>query len=402
MRRLSMTMGFILILAVLLSISPTAHSQGDIQFRWPAPLNNGQQPQNQAILPSYTIMPTLPIPEPLIPGTLLFNIEDFSNGYRILSATLDSRLYAYNISYQYGIHPISPSGQYGIYTVPTGATDIITCGILDLLTNQTVDRFETTGGCHKSSVHWSPDSSKILLQTTDENGLSALGLRQNGQTSTIRPIPVGGVDLGGQSIIEERDYIATGWLSDSIITFEIGISGTLSEQLFTELSAPNSAHPITSLRLESIGKRLIISLPAQPLNLLNRGLWLTDLASGSHFELAPPGHLARSAAVSPNDDKVVYWAETETEIGTTHPLRLVIYEPDTDAQIPLLQFDGPIGLPLVTRPGEIVWNPEGIYFYISQQPGAVSLLQSGTYRIQPDGSNLEWVTSELLWDSLAP
>lgn len=392
---------FVFIMTVVSGIAP-AKSQEPVAFQWAAPLNPGQMPQNQTLLPPIHIMPTLPLPETLIPGTLFFNIQDFSDGYRILYATLDARLYAYNISYQYGIQPISPNGHYGIYTVPTGAIEVITCGILDLLTNVTVDRFDTTGACDKSSLFWSPDSSKILFQFRDENGRPGLGIRQNGQTTIIQPAPAAGVDLGGQPLVESREYFATGWLNNNIVAFDIGLSGTLSEELFTALDDPTVGQPARNLSMESVGKRLMLVLPAQPVDILSRSYGLTDLVNEASFSLAPEGHIARLAAVSPDDSKVVYWAETQTLLGTTHPLRLVVYDPDSDQHIPLLQFDGPVGDALATRPGELVWNPEGIYFYISQQPGAVSPLQSGTYRIQPDGSTLEFVTKELLWDSLAP
>jgi hypothetical protein len=146
---------------------------------------------------------------------------------------------------------------------------------------------------------------------------------------------------------------------------------------------------------------LILSRPAQPLEELNRGVWLTDIVADETYSLAPTGNIARLAEVSPDDTQVVYWAETESLLGTVHPLRLVVYTPDTEEEhTVLLQFDGPQDGVLVTRPGELIWNPEGIYFHISQQPGAVSPLQSGTYRIQPDGSELTFMSSEQLWGTL--
>lgn len=370
--------------------------QGGSGYRWPAPLNAGEMPTNPPLLPSVSVMPRLPLPEPLHIDTLLFNIEDFTDGYRILNVTLDSRLYAYNISYQYGIHSVSPNGQYGIYPVPTGATDIIPCGIMDLLTLNTVDRFDTTGGCHKSSIFWSPDGTQILFQTRDEQGHSALGIRHEGQTTVLRPLPTLNADIGGAIVNDTRDYFPKGWLTDTIISFDLGFQGTLSEQLFTNLNNPSIGYPVTDLKLEEVGKRFILSMPSQRVEVFNRSVRLTDLAANNNtFPLAPLGYVARLAVMAPDETAVLYWAETESPWGTTHPIRLVLYVPGTDEQIVLLQFDG--GDILVTRPGELAWNPEGIYFHVSQQPGAVSRLLSGTYRIQADGSSLEYVSPELFW-----
>jgi hypothetical protein len=378
-----------------------AYGQGGSSYQWSPPVNSGEMPTNVPLLPNISIMPTLPLDEPLIPGTLIFSVEDFSDGYSIVNLTLDERLYAYNITNRYGIYPISPNGQYGIFTVPDGATDVITCGIMDMLTGETVDQFETIGICRGTSVYWSPDSTRIFFQAVDEAGRPALGIRGDGQTTIFRPIPVDFTDLGGETLGDSWDYFIGGWISNDTVTYDIGIRGTYSQQLYTTLDDLDVGRPIPVITAEETGgRRLILSRPAQPLEELNRGVWLTDIVADDTYSLAPIGNVARLAEVSPDDSQVVYWVETEASLGTVHPLRLVVYSPDSEEHTVLLQFDGPQDGILVTRPGELIWNPEGIYFHISQQPGAVSPLQSGTYRIQPDGSDLTFVSPEQLWGTL--
>lgn len=382
-----------------------AHGQdgGTIQYRWDPPLNPGNMPQNTPFLPPAFQMPVLPLSEPLVPETLFFNIESFNDQYTVMNVTLDTldnRFYAYNISYTYGVHPVSPNGLYGIFTVPDGATDRITCGILDLITLTTVDQFQTTGGCNQNNVWWSPDSTKLLFQTVDEQGRGALAIRQDAQSSIFRPIPSTDTDLGGVPLDDSSTFTARGWISNDLFSFEVVTRGIVSETLFAKLIDPRLAVPSTKLLYEDTLQRLVTSRPAQSPGDPHRGVILTDVITGSSFSLAPFGHMARIAVVSPDDTRVVYWSETKTQTGTTHPLRLVIYNPDSDQQTVLLQFDGPTDSFLLTRPGVLVWNSDGIYFYISQQDGASSRLQTGTYRIQPDGSNLEFVTPALLWTSL--
>lgn len=392
-----------LLLLLSLFTAPVSGQDGRIPFNWQPPLNAGTMPSNPPLLPAAVNMPTLPLVEPLIPGTLFFNIESFLEEYSILNVTLDAldeRFFAYNITYRYGIHPVSPNGQYGIYTVPDGSIDVITCGILDMLTMQTVDRFQTTGGCNQNNIKWSPDSTRILFQTVDAQGQPALGIRQNGVTSTIRPTASTSADLGDQPIDGSTFYIPGDWVNSNLFSFEVATRGNVSETLYAEVANPLLAVSGASLEFRDATQRLVLSRPAQRVGEIYRSLVLNDLISGDRFSIAPPGYQARRAAVSPDDSAVVYWAETESDTGTTHPLRLVIYYPDTDEQSVLLRFDGPTDGPLATRPGLLVWNTEGIYFHIDQQDGALSALQAGTYRIQADGSELLFVTSELLWNSL--
>ncbi len=376
---------------------------GTIQYRWNVPLNSGAMPQNAPYLPPAFTMPVLPLTEPLVPETLFFNIESFSDQYTVMNVTLDTvenRFFAFNISYRYGIHPISPNGQYGIFTVPDGATEVVTCGILDLLTLSTVDQFQTTGGCNQNNLWWSPDSSKLLFQTTDEQGHGALAIRQDASNAVFRPIPSTDADLGDIALDDSTIFTPRGWINNDLFAFEVVTRGIVSETLFAKLIDPRLATPSTRLLYEDTLQRLITSRPAQSAGDPHRGVVLTDVITGSSFSVAPFGHMARVADVAPDDSRVVYWSETKTQTGTTHPLRLVVYNPDSDEQTVLLQFDGPTDSFLLTRPGVLVWNNDAIYFYISQQDGAASRLQSGTYRIQPDGSNLEFVTPALLWASL--
>lgn len=402
MRRLWISFGIITIILLGLGVVPVQGQTG-IQYTWRPPLNNGEMPTNRPLLPAAVSMPVLPLTEALIPGTLFFNIESYAEEYSIMNVTLDGlddRFYAYNITYRYGIHPVSPNGQYGIYTVPDGSTSVITCAILDMITMETVDRFETTGGCNQSNIKWSPDSTKILYQSVDEEGRPALAIRRDAQTAIIRPTPSTSADIGAENIDNTSFYIPRGWVNANLFYFEIGTGGSISETLYANLSNPTLAVPATSLLFEDTLARLILSRPAQRVGEIRRTLMLTDIVTGDHFSIAPAGHQARIGTVSPNGDAIAYWAETESPRGTTHPLRLAIYYPDTDEQVVLLSFDGPTSSFLATRPGVLVWNPEGIYFHIEQQPEANSALQTGTYRIQPDGSNLEFVTAELLWSAL--
>ena len=397
MRRILISFGVLILLGI---VAFPVQGQSGIQFTWRQPLNAGAMPQNRPLLPAAVSMPVLPLDEPLAPGTLFFNIESFTDEYSILNVTLDSRLYAYNITYLYGIHPVSPSGQYGIYTVPDGSTDVISCGILDMLTMQTVDRFETSGGCNQNNIKWSPDSTKILFQINDDQGRSSIGIRRDGQTSIVRPTPLA-ADIGGvENTNDDSIYLPGGWVNENLFYFEIGTNGSVSETLYSRLFNPNVSVPVTALLYEDTLQRLILSRPAQPLGEIRRTLMLTDIVTGDHFSVAPAGHQSRIGVVSPEDNAVVYWAETESQTGTTHPLRLVIYYPDSDEQVVLLRFDGPTDSFLVTRPFLLAWTLDGIYFHIDQQPGATSTLQSGTYRIQPDGTNLEYVTGELFWNAL--
>jgi hypothetical protein len=393
----------ILILALLVMVAGgvlPVRGQGNPGYQWPAPLNPGQMPTNNPLLPPASAMPTPPLTEPLIPGTLFFNIQDFTDGYRILNLTLDSRLYAYNISNRDGVYPVSNNGQYGIVKEAENETTS-TCAIIDLLTEATVDRFETDSAC--AATFWSPDSKRIFFTTVDEQGNSALAIRQDGQNTVFRPRPAGEINMGGISPEASFIYIAQGWVSDTVITFDMGLQGALSQQVFSRIGALDAAYPAKDLTLEQTGQRFVSWRTAQPLESFFRGLWLTDVADeGNSFPLAPSGTIAWYASHAPDDSAIVYWGATEGTFGPVHPLRLVIYVPATDEQIVLLQFDGPPSENLVTRPGILIWNPEGIYFHISQLEGSPSPLQTGTYRIQPDGSNLEYVSPELLWSSLLP
>lgn len=405
LRRIWMAACLLLLVMVTVSAQPQLASgqDGRIPFNWQPPLNAGEMPGNRPALPAAVNMPTLPLDEPLIPGTLFFNIESFLEEYSILNVTLDAldeRFFAYNITYRYGIHPVSPNGQYGVYTVPDGSTDIITCAILDLLDMQTVDRFQTTGGCNQNNIKWSPDSTRILFQTSDEQGQPALGIRQNGVTSSIRPTASTSADLGGEPIDSTSFYVPEEWVNNDLFSFEVATRGAVSETLYATVANPLLAVPAASLEFTDATRRIVVSRPAQRVGEIYRSLVLNDLISGDRFSVAPPGYQAQIAAVAPNDSAVVYWAETQAAVGTTHPLRLVIYYPDTDEQSVLLRFDGPTDRFLSTRPGTLVWNSGGIYFHIEQQNNAQSSLQTGTYRIQPDGSGLLFITSELLWNAI--
>lgn len=367
---------------------------------WSPPLNAGEMPANAPLLPSPEIMPALPLPDPLVPGTLFFSIQDFGGGYHITHVTLDYRLHAYNISYQYGVHPISPNGQYAIFTAVDSAEDFISCGILDMLTLVQVDQFQTAAPCDPRHIHWSPDSTQILFQTRDSSGRSALALRQNGQTTMLRPVPVAGVDLGGQPLVEERDYFATGWVSEQVITFEIGIGVSRSEQLFATLSRPEDAYPV--FMLDDAVQNFVPVLPSQTIGTIHRSYRLFDTNAAAYLALANEGEVVSRPVLSPDGSRFVYWVETASTYFTTYPLRLVVFDPQTRTQSVLLQFDGPRDRVIATRPGQIAWNHDAIYFDIAQQEGTTSSLVMGTYRIQPNGTNLEFVTPEFLFYSLAP
>ncbi len=388
---------FALITMVLLAIP--VEGQDDV---WPSPLNSGEMPANELMLPSPDIMPALPLSEPLIPGTLFFNIQDYGDGYHITHVSLDSRLRAYNISYRDGIHPISPSGQYAIFTALDSSEHLISCGILDMLTSQQVDQFQTAAPCDRRHIHWSPDSTRILFQSTDSNGQSALAIRQDGQSTTLRPVPVSGIDMGGQTFVEDRDYFALGWVSDDVIAFEIGVGVARSEQLFTTLERPEGAYPAFMLNVDEVGRRFVPVLPSLPVGAIHRSYRLYDIVSSQYLPLAYDGEIVGRPVPSPDGDAFVYWVETASTYFTTYPLRLVVLDATTGAQSVLLQFDGPRDQVIATRPGQIAWNTDAIYFGIAQQEGANSPLAMGTYRIQPDGSNLEFVTPEFLFYSLAP
>lgn len=407
MRKFRLLMMLFLTVLLLGQFVPAEGQDGGtpIQYQWNPPLNAGEMPQNTPFLPPAFSMPTLPLTEPLVPGTLFFNIESFSDQYTVMNVTLDTiddRFFAYNISYQYGIHPISPNGQYGIFTVPDGATEVVTCAIIDLLTLNTVDQFQTTGGCNQTNIWWSPDSSKLLFQTLDDQGRNALAIRQDAQSSVFRPTPSTGSDVGNEPVDDSTSFSPRGWVSNDLFAFEAVTRGVVSETLYAKLLDPRLAVPSTNLLYEDTLQRYVLSRPAQRPGDVHRGVILTDVITGSSFSVAPPGHMARFGDVSPDDSLIVYWSETETLTGTTHPLRLAIYNPETDEQTVLLQFDGPTDSILLTRPGRLAWNSDGIYFYIAQQDGAISRLQTGTYRIQPDGMQLEFVTGELFWNSLPP
>ena len=396
MRHLIIIIAFLLTSSAIGQAMP-AQGQDGTGYQWSPPLNSGEMPANNDLLPPSYAMPKLPLEASLIPGTLFFNAESFGEEYRIENLTLDSRLYAYNVTTKIGVLPVSPNGQYGITTISAYVPGPVACGIVDLLTNIQVDQFETDGAC--TGVAWSPDSTRLLFTTSDENGFQSLVIRQNGQNTIFNPLPAPESDLGGGVMAGDAIYIIGGWISDTTFTFDLGLQGILSEQLFVSLDNLETAVPAVSLTGAQSAENLLLWRPAQPLGSLFRGLWLSNFATGDVFELAPFGHDAIYGDTSPDSSLVAYWAATESELGPVHPLRLVIYNPATDEQTVLLQFDGPTDL-LATRPGLIVWNAEGIYFHISQQSEASPLL-TGTYQIQPDGTNLQYVTPHLLMNSLA-
>ena len=391
-----MTILACLLIGAMLGQAIPAQSQGGSGYQWSAPLNSGEMPTNNDLLPPSFAMPTLPLEASLIPGTLFFNAESFGEEYRIDNLTLDKRLHAYNITTEIGVLPISPNGQYGITTTSAYVPGPVSCGIVDLLTNIQVDQFETDGAC--TGIAWSPDSTRLLFTTTSEDGFQSLVLRQNGGNTIFNPLPAPESDLGGGVMAGDAIYIIGGWISDTTFTFDLGLQGVLSEQLFVSVDDLELAVPAVSLTIEQSAENLLLWRPAQPLGSLFRGLWLSNFETGDVFELAPFGHDAIYGDTSPDASLIAYWAATESELGPVHPLRLVTYNPATDEQTVLLQFDGPSEL-LATRPGLIVWNEEGIYFHISQQHEA-SALRTGTYQIQPDGTNLQYVTPHLLMNSL--
>ncbi len=394
--RYLLTLTACVLLTVFIGQAIPTQGQDGSGYQWPVPLNSGEMPTNANLLPPSQAMPKLPLPETLITGTLFFNAESFGAEYRIENLTLDRRLYAYNITTEIGVLPISPNGQYGITTKSAYVPGPVTCGIIDLLTNIQVDEFQTDGAC--SGVAWAPDSKRLLFTTSTEDGFQSLVLRQNGANTVFNPIPAPESDLGGAVMAGDAIYIIGGWISNTTFTFDIGLQGVLSEQLFVSVDNLETAVPAVSLKAEQSASQLLLWRPAQPLGALFRGLWLTNFETGDVFELAPAGHDAIYGDVSPDGRLIAYWAATESNVGPVHPLRLVIYNPATDEQIVLLQFDGPTDL-LATRPGLIVWNPEGIYFHISQQSEA-SQLETGAYQIQPDGSNLQYITPYLLMGAL--
>lgn len=396
MRRLIVIFAVLLVAVIAMQAAPVS-GQGDGGFRWPIPANDGAMPAEPALLPPATAMPALPLPEALIPGTVFFNVEDYGEEYRILNLTFDSRRYAYNITTQRGALPVSPNGQYAVITLSDHFEGPVTCAIIDLLTQVQVDEFQTDGAC--SGVAWSPDSTRLLLTVTDDQGVQSLGLRQNGDTTLFRPVPAPESDLGGVEVSEDRIYIINGWISNNTFSFDIGLQGVLSESLFTSTDKLDLAVPAISLTRESSDKPLILWRPAQPLGAIDRGLWLTNLDTGDSFQLAPAGHTAIFGDVSPAGDEVAYWAAPLTETGPGHPLRLAVYDPATEAHEVLLQFDGPVEA-LITRPGLVVFNNDYIYFHIGQLPEAQSPLQTGSYRISRDGMSLDYITEYLLMSSL--
>jgi hypothetical protein len=394
LRRLTLLMALV---GVLLMVMPTFAQDGS-GYRWPIPVNSGESPANTPLVPPAEVMPVLPLPEPLMPGTLFFNAEAFGDQYRILNLTFDERLYAYNISTGRGVLPVSPNGKYGIITLSDSFEGPVTCGIVDLLTKVQVDEFHTDGAC--SGVAWSPDSTRLLFTLRDENGVQSIGVRQNGETQFFRPMPVPEADIAGSDVNgTDVVYLINGWLSNNTYSFDFGLQGALSESLFVTINDPNTAYPAISLSEALSDNPLVLFRPAQPLGTITRGLWLTNLVTGDTFSLAPGGHTAILGDVSPDGKLVAYWAATVNEFGPVHPLRLVIYDTETDVQEVLIQFDGPSDH-LATRPGLIVWNDEGIYFHLSNQPEAANKLQTGTYRISRDGFTLEFISTELLMDSL--
>lgn len=396
MRRLLLLITALLLFSGFQFTTPVA-GQGGEGFQWPAPLHPGTLSSTESLMPPANAMPTLPLEEPLIEHTLFFNAEAFGiEDYRVLNLTFDTRRHAYNITTELGALPVSPNGQYVITTVSAAVPGLVTCGIVDILTGQQVDQFQTDGAC--SGVEWSPDSTQLLLTTTDQDGNSALAIRHNGQNTVFRPVPTAEADLGGGAVSGDRVYIINGWLSNSVFSFDLGLQGNLTEELFTHTDDLETAFPALNLTTEMAAESIVLWRPAQPLGQVTRGLWMTHLETGDTFRLAPAGHTAIIGDVAPDGNAVVYWAATESNLGPVHPLRLVIYLPETDDQIVLLQFDG-LADRLVTRPGLVIWNPEGIYFHLSQQDEN-NALPTGTYHIQPDGSELEYITEHLLMGSL--
>lgn len=393
MRRISV----LFVMSIILVLAAPVMGQGDDEFRWPIPINSGEMPQNQALLPPSSVMPVLPLPEPLKPGTIFINAEAFGEEYRVENLTFDERLYAYNISTGRGALPVSPNGQYGIITLSDNFQGPVTCGIVDLLTGQQVDEFLTDGAC--AGVEWSPDSTRLLLTITDDNGVQSLGVRQNGQTTTFRPVPTPETDLGGGTFGDSAIYIIDDWISNNVISVDMGLDGALTETLFVDLANPDAAFPAVSMTQEQSNNSVVIWRPAQAVSQIDRGLWITNLATGDSFQLAPDGHTAIFGDVSPDGTEVAYWAAVASPTGPAHPLRLVVYNPSTDTNEVLLEFEGPADQ-LVTRPGLVVFNNEGIYFHIGQLDGAPSPMVTGTYRISRDGLTLEYVSEFLMMGSL--
>ncbi|MCI0713082.1 MAG: hypothetical protein L0154_23200 [Chloroflexi bacterium] len=393
MRRISV----LFLMSIILVIAAPVLGQGDDEFRWPIPINSGEMPLNQPLLPPSSVMPALPLPETLKPGTIFINAEAFGEEYIVENLTFDERLYAYNISTERGALPVSPNGQYGIITLSDNFQGPVTCSIIDLLTGTQVDEFLTDGAC--SGVEWSPDNTRLLLTITDDNGVQSLGIRQNGETTTLRPVPTAESDLGGGAFGDSAIYIINGWVSNNVISVDMGLDGALTETLFVDLANTNEAIPAVSMTPEQSDKSVIIWRPAQALSQIDRGLWITNLATGDSFQLAPDGHTAIFGDVSPDGTEVAYWAAVATDTGPAHPLRLVVYNPTTDSNEVLLQFEGPADQ-LVTRPGLVVFNDEGVYFHIGQLDGAPSPMVTGTYRISRDGLTLEYVSEFLMMDSL--
>jgi hypothetical protein len=393
LRRISVL--FVMIV-ILVMVAPVM-GQGDDEFRWPIPTHSGEMPDNQPLLPPSSVMPVIPLPETLIPGTIFINAEAFGEDYIVENLTFDERRYAYNISSGRGALPISPNGQYSVITLSDNFQGPVTCGIVDMLTGNQVDEFMTDGAC--SGVEWSPDNTRLLLNTTDENGAQALGIRQNGQTTVFRPVPTPETDLGGGTFGDSAIYIINGWLSDNVISVDMGLEGALTETVFIDLDNPTEAFPAVSMTPEQSDKSIVIWRPAQALSQIDRGLWITNLETGDSFRLAPEGHTAIFGDVSPDGTEVAYWAAVATETGPAHPLRLVVYNATTDSNEVLLQFEGPADQ-LVTRPGLVVFNDDSIYFHVGQLDSAPSPMVTGTYRISRDGSTLEYISEFLMMDSL--
>lgn len=401
--RLSMVVASLFLLLILLA-SPfsNAYGQGGDTFDWGTPLNAGDMPEGEPLLPPINVMPTLPLDTwgALASGTVFINVDGNSTGqYEVQTVTFDERRYAFNITTGAGVLPVSPSGQYGIYTVGSQNTDIITCAIRDLVGNFDVDRFESDAVCE--SAAWSPDSTRIAFTTLDEEGNSALAIRQDGQTTTFRPQPFGSVDLGGAQWDGNPRYLLNGWLSDGVLSYEMSFNNTiLSQEMYVRTGALNAGYVATELTLEQSSKRLVAWKPAQPVGALYRDIQLMDIVQNQTRALAPEGYSALYADVSPDGNQVVYWAAPKIAQGWGNPLRLVIYDADADSHTVLLEFGGPEGEVFVTRPGKIFWYGTSIYFHISQQSDEFSDLETGTYRIEADGSVLEFISAELLIDGI--